>query len=80
MMSPALVSTLTTRSFLRLIRVTARAVLTSTLLDFGKDHDYVLCVETEFQFRDADQSLLGHFLLLPDLPSLDAILNAIRVR
>lgn len=58
----------------------AGAVLTSTLLDFGKDHDWVLCVETEFQFRDAEQSLLGHFLLLPDVPSLKAIFDAIRVR
>lgn len=57
----------------------AGAVLTSISLDFGKEHDFVLCVETEFQFRDADQALLGHFLLLPDLPSLKAIFDAIRV-
>lgn len=57
----------------------AGAVLTSISLDFGKEHDFVLCVETEFQFRDADQSLLGHFLLLPDVPSLKAIFDAIRV-
>jgi chemotaxis protein CheC len=58
----------------------AGAVLTSTLLDFGQERDFVLCVETEFQFRDAQKSLMGHFLLLPDVPSLKAIFDAIRVQ
>ena len=57
----------------------AGAVVTSTLLNFSQERDYVLCVETEFFFQDAEKSLLGHFLLLPDVPSLQAIFDAIRV-
>jgi len=59
----------------------AGAVMTSALLDFGSEgeREYVLCVETEFVFRDANRSLMGHFLLLPDVPSLQAIFDAIRV-
>ncbi len=57
----------------------AAAVLTATYLDFGGDRDYVFCVETEFQFDASDEALVGHFLLVPDLASLRAILQAVRL-
>jgi chemotaxis protein CheC len=57
----------------------AGAVLTSTLLNFGQDREFVLCVETDFFFQDAGKNLTGHFLLLPDVPSLQAIFDAVRV-
>lgn len=56
----------------------AAAVLTSTFLNFGHDRDFVFCVETELQF-EAQEPLQGHFLLLPDLASLQAIFDAVRV-
>ena len=55
------------------------AVLTSTYLNFGSERDYVFCVESEFQFEGESPDLKGHFLLLPDLASLRAIFDAIRV-
>jgi len=55
------------------------AVLTSTYLNFGSERDYVFCVESEFQFEGDASHLKGHFLLLPDLASLRAIFDAIRV-
>jgi chemotaxis protein CheC len=55
------------------------AVLTSTYLNFGSERDYVFCVESEFQFDGESSNLKGHFLLLPDLASLRAIFDAIRV-
>jgi chemotaxis protein CheC len=55
------------------------AVLTSTYLKFGSERDYVFCVESEFQFEGETSHLKGHFLLLPDLASLRAIFDAIRV-
>ena len=54
------------------------AVLTTTYLNFGHDRDFVFCVETEFSI-DAEDDLRGHFLLLPDLASLKAIFDAIRL-
>ena len=54
------------------------AVLTTTYLNFGHERDFVFCVETEFQI-DAEEGLRGHFLLLPDLASLKAIFDAIRL-
>jgi chemotaxis protein CheC len=54
------------------------AVLTTTYLNFGHDRDFVFCVETEFRI-DSEEGLRGHFLLLPDLASLKAIFDAIRV-
>lgn len=54
------------------------AVLTTTYLNFGHDRDFVFCVETEFQI-DGAGGMKGHFLLLPDLASLRAIFDAIRV-
>ncbi len=55
------------------------AVVTTAYLNFGRDRDYVLCVETDFQFEEAGHALRGHFLLLPDLASLKAIFDAIRL-
>lgn len=54
------------------------AVLTTTYLNFGNDRDVVFCVETEFNI-DSRDGLRGHFLLLPDLASLKAIFDAIRL-
>ncbi|MEP6572606.1 MAG: chemotaxis protein CheC [Gemmatimonadota bacterium] len=55
------------------------AVLTSTYMNFGYDRDYVFCVETRFLFEDPNLQIRGHFLLLPDLASLRAIFDAIRL-
>lgn len=55
------------------------AVLTSAYLNFGSDRDYVFCVETQFIFVSEDETLRGHFLLLPDFASLRAILQAVRL-
>lgn len=55
------------------------AVLTTTYLNFGHDRDYVFCVETAFRVEGATEQLTGHFLLLPDMPSLQAIFDAIRL-
>ena len=55
------------------------AVLTSIYMNFGYDRDYVFCVETSFLFEDPGLHLRGHFLLLPDLASLRAIFDAIRL-
>lgn len=57
----------------------AGAVLTTAYLNFGHDRDYVFCVETEFKFLDSPIQIKGHFLLLPDLASLRAIFDAIRL-
>ena len=57
----------------------SRAVLTTAYLQFGDDPNFVFCVETEFFMRDANEKLRGFFLLLPDVPSLRAILRAVRL-
>jgi chemotaxis protein CheC len=55
------------------------AVLTGTSLDLDSDHDYVISVETAFSVAGAAEALRGHFLLLPDAPSLRAVFDAIRL-
>jgi chemotaxis protein CheC len=55
------------------------AVLTSAQLNFGHDRDYAFCVETSFSVDGAPEPLGGHFLLLPDMSSLRAIFDAIRL-
>jgi chemotaxis protein CheC len=55
------------------------AVVTTAQLSFGRDKDVAFCVETNFHFQEADRTLRGHFLLLPDLASLKTIFDAIRV-
>jgi chemotaxis protein CheC len=55
------------------------AVLTTAQVNFGRDRDYAFCVETSFRVEGAADPLGGHFLLLPDLSSLRAIFDAIRL-
>jgi chemotaxis protein CheC len=55
------------------------AVITSTYLNFGQEREFVFCVETSFQVGKERERLDGHFLLLPDMPSLRAIFDAIRL-
>jgi chemotaxis protein CheC len=55
------------------------AVLTTAQLNFGHERDYAFCVETSFWVEGATEPLGGHFLLLPDLSSLRAIFDAIRL-
>jgi len=55
------------------------AVLGSTYVEIAKGMEYVFCVESEFLLTDLNERVRGLFLLLPDLPSLTAILRAIRV-
>lgn len=57
----------------------AGAILTSTYLNFGYEREFVFCLETEFQFSDEARGLSGHFLLMPDLASLRAVFDAIRL-
>jgi chemotaxis protein CheC len=56
----------------------ASAVLSSAFLQFGNGRDVVFCVESEFLMRDDGQALRGYFLLLPDISSLQRILQAIK--
>jgi len=57
----------------------AGAVITTAHLGFGRDRDFMFCVETDFHFNEAGRKLKGHFLLLPDMASLKAILGAIHM-
>jgi chemotaxis protein CheC len=54
------------------------AVLTSAYIEFAQAQDYVFSIETQFNI-DEGTPVAGHFLLLPDLPSLQVILKSIRL-
>lgn len=55
----------------------AGAILGTVLLDMGTVADHALVIETGFIAKD--QESRGHFFLLPDLGTLDVLLNAIGV-
>ena len=55
------------------------AVLTTAYLQFNASRDYLLCVENEFSLTSHGERLSGFFLLVPDLPSLRAILRAVKL-
>jgi chemotaxis protein CheC len=54
------------------------AVLTTAYTNFGHERDVVFCIQTEFTM-DSDTTVNGQFLLLPDLESLQIILQNIRL-
>lgn len=59
------------------------AVLTTTYTNFGHERDFVFSIDTQFSMgRDGNepsQVVRGHFLLLPDMESLEIILQSIRL-
>jgi chemotaxis protein CheC len=57
----------------------SEAVLSSTYVEVGKGSEVVLCVESEFILADNQTKVRGLFLLLPDPPSLNAILRSLRM-
>ena len=58
---------------------TSAAVLSSTYVEVSQSTSYVFCVESEFVLQGDQSKLHGIFLLLPDPPSLAAVLRAIRM-
>jgi chemotaxis protein CheC len=54
------------------------AVLASAAGGAVADPDAILCVESEFQLMETQQSLRGFFLLLPDPASVPGMLRALR--
>lgn len=55
------------------------AVLSSVVIEFGREKDFIFCVETEFDFGDENKPLSAYFLLLPDTTSLELILKKLNV-
>jgi chemotaxis protein CheC len=55
------------------------AVMTTTYTNFGTDRDFVFSIETQFEMGTGEQPVYGQFLLLPDMASLDIILERIRL-
>ncbi len=55
------------------------AILTSTYVETSEGASHVFCVESEFMLANDTVPLRGFFLLLPDPPSLRAMLTAIKV-
>lgn len=54
------------------------AVMTTAYTNFGHERDVVFCIQTEFQMA-AEDKVMGQFLLLPDVESLQIILQSIRL-
>ena len=55
------------------------AVLTTAYLNFGHDRDLRVLRRDRVPGRGLERLARGHFLLLPDMPSLRAIFDAIRL-
>lgn len=55
------------------------AVLTTAYTNFGEQREYAFSVETQFIMQDEQESVRGHFLLIPDMQSLQVILESVRL-
>lgn len=55
------------------------AILSSTYLDFGGDDDFVFCIDTQLEVSEEAEPLPAHFLLVPDIASLEVILKTLRL-
>ena len=57
---------------------TAAAVLTTSYLNFGSEHDYVFAINTHLMMGNTTE-FRAYFLLLPDDASLKGMLQALRL-
>jgi chemotaxis protein CheC len=55
------------------------AILSTAYLDFAYEQGNVIILDTRFRFEPGDESMSGHFVLLPDPASLEVILKAARL-
>ena len=55
------------------------AVLTTACSTFGDERDHAFSIETRFMMNDEQEAVEAYFLLLPDVKSLQAILETIRL-
>uniref|UniRef100_A0A7C4TB65 CheY-P-specific phosphatase CheC n=1 Tax=candidate division WOR-3 bacterium TaxID=2052148 RepID=A0A7C4TB65_UNCW3 len=55
------------------------AVLSSVIVEFGNEKDFIFCIETEFDFGEPSRPLHAYFLLLPDNSSLELILKKLNL-
>jgi chemotaxis protein CheC len=55
------------------------AVLSSVVVEFGREKDFIFCIETEFDLGDTPRPLRAYFLLLPDTTSLELILKKLNL-
>ncbi len=55
------------------------AVLSSVIVEFGHEKDFIFCIETEFDFCETTRPLHAYFLLLPDISSLELILKKLNL-
>ncbi len=55
------------------------AVLSSVIVEFGNEKDFIFCIETQFDFGDFNQPLSAFFLLLPDNSSLEIMLKKLNL-
>ncbi|MDQ6828788.1 MAG: chemotaxis protein CheC, partial [Gemmatimonadota bacterium] len=61
------------------LSIDGAAAVMAAVPAFGAARDVLFAVETQFFLHDRRETLRGFFLLLPDLPSLELILGALRV-
>lgn len=55
------------------------AVLSSVVVEFGQEKDFIFCIETEFDLGDNQRPFHAYFLLLPDSSSLELILRKLNL-
>lgn len=55
------------------------AVLSSVVVEFGREKDFIFCIETEFDLGHTPRPLHAYFLLLPDSSSLELILKKLNL-
>lgn len=56
----------------------AGAIVDNILIETAKDVDYSIIINTEFDFIASDKKIIAYFFFVPELESLEKILNIIK--
>jgi len=57
----------------------AGAILSSVVLEFSEEKDFVVCLESEFYIAAKNKTIKSYYLMLPDISSVEALLKKVHL-
>lgn len=57
----------------------AGAILSSVVLEFSEEKDFVVCLESEFYIAAKNKAIRSYYLMLPDISSVEALLKKVHL-
>ncbi|RKX71259.1 hypothetical protein DRP53_02240 [candidate division WOR-3 bacterium] len=57
----------------------AGAILSSVVLEFSEEKDFVICLESEFYIATKKRTIKSYYLMMPDISSVEVLLKKVNL-